>query len=449
MLFRNKIVDVTSTSALEMKKNGIDMRVRSLVSQIQSMEARKELIRAQVKTTDDPERKESLRRSINKLEQRQESLKVQAAKLREQKTKLTPQKTIGASLQTPEKAKQLAMRLVVANTLKRIELSFGQEDFDGWDKKKQAEWLKEHPDSKFGKAKSPSKEKPVAKKPVEKPVAKKPKATAEQKEADFKEIMDSKSEEDRAAFTAARAKGIAIPPAWVDVKFYGEAVNGVLAQGTDAKGRRQRIEDPEYRTQKIQEKHTRINETLEPKFDSIVRRLKKQTAYSEEAKVLYLISQTAFRIGGTGDGKTDHTAYGASTLKGEHVSIDGDVVTFDFIGKEGVRQVHKIRDPIIAGFLKDKPADEKLFNTNEEKVRKAWKSLGGEKVHDIRSVLATRVAKKHLAKSMPPFPATAKDLQRLQKEAAEIASKKLGNRPSEALNTYIDKAVFPALPEER
>jgi len=318
------------------------------------------------------------------------------------------------------------------------ELSFTEEQFKSWPKAKQRQWLKDHPDSKFGQTSSTPQVTKVEQKKLT------PEERKKQAELRLKEILRNKTPKDQKAFMQARKAGVAIPPAWTNIKYYPKPINGVLAEGTDAKGRRQRVEDASYRQGKIQEKHEKIQSELEPKFNRIVSKLKRDLD-APESQVLYLITQTAFRIGDRPDSKTEHTAYGATSLLGKHVKVDGDTTTFDFIGKEGVRQHHVVKDPLIAKYVQGKKPDERLFPVSVEKVRNKWKELGGDKVHDIRSLIATRIAKRIVDKS--PTPTTRKELIELQKKAADLASKKLGNRPSEALNTYIDKRIFPDLEE--
>ncbi len=320
------------------------------------------------------------------------------------------------------------------------ELALTQEQFDSWKKQEQRQWIKDHPTSKFGQHPTSPVNKELPK------TALTPGQRKKEAEKKFLEIVKSKSPDDRKAFLAARNAGVAIPPAWTNITYHEKPVDGVIAEGTDAKGRRQRVEDAAYRQGRIAEKHKRIQATLEPKFNSIVNKLKRNLD-SPEAQVLYLIAKSGFRIGDRTDGKTEHQAYGASNLLGKHAKVDGDTVTFDFIGKEGVQQYHVIKDPLIAKMVAGKEPDERIFKTNAEKVRNAWKELGGEKVHDIRSLLATRIAKNIIAKTIKPN--NDKEYRALQKKVAEAASKKLGNRPSEALNTYVDHEVFRNLLSDR
>lgn len=329
---------------------------------------------------------------------------------------------------------------------KRIELALTEEQFLDWERPEQESWLKEHPNSKFAELLHKKKASTLI-------PTKKPKASKEEKEKQanekFESLMQSKSPEDQEHFRTALKDGVRIPPAWTNVVYHGKSPkDGIIAQGHDEKRRRQRLEDPAYREKKIVEKHERIQKDLEPIFDSTVKKLRKQAQdpNNPEAQVLYLISQTAFRIGGQGDGKAKTQAYGASTLEGRHVKIDGERVTFDFTGKEGVRQQHTIKDPVIAKMVSGKEDDERLFNTNEDKIRGHWKTLGGYKVHDMRSLIATRIAKKELAKYADSMPTDAKGHKKMQMSIAEVVAKKLGNRPSESLNTYIDRSIFPAIP---
>ena len=334
-----------------------------------------------------------------------------------------------------------------------VVLAFTEKDFLMWDKATQRKWMKDHPDSKFGEALKKSKGKGatlVPKKPE-----KTPKLSPEEKKAaadrKFAEDMKSKTPEDRKHFEAALKDNIRIPPAWTGVTYFGASPeDGIIAKGTDEKGRHQRLELAEYREKKIAEKHKRIQDDLEPKFDDAVNSLREKAAKgSPEAQVLYIITQLGFRIGGRGDGRAKAKAYGASNLEARHVKVKGDNVAFDFIGKEGRRQQHAIEDPVMAKFirsrLRGKTNTDKLFPTDEEKIRKVWKPVGSEKVHDIRSVLATRIAKKIVDSA--DVPKTKKELHTLMTTCAKAASERLGNNPSEALNTYIDARVFPGVGE--
>lgn len=276
---------------------------------------------------------------------------------------------------------------------------------------------------------------------------KKPKQSQEEKDAassqKFDELMATKTPADAKAFRSARADGIAIPPAWTEVSYHGKGAD-ILAAGRDAKGRKQRAENPEYRQRISDANNARITKDLIPRMPEIRKKLRADAiAGNEEAKVLYLISLTGFRIGGKGDGKAKEQAFGASTLTGDHVKVDGDTVTFNFPGKHGVKQEHSVTDPVVAKMMKGAQPGKPIFNTKDAKVRAAWQDqYGGEKVHDIRHVVASEIAKAEINKLIPPPPRNEKDRKKLIMEVSTTAAKTLGNNPSQTLGTYIDPRLW-------
>lgn len=285
--------------------------------------------------------------------------------------------------------------------------------------------------------------KPKASKPKAKP---KTKPTDEEKLQAFEKLIATKSDADKAVFRKSKADGVSIPIAWTEVVYHGKDAD-IIAEGRDSKGRKQRAERPDYRQGLSDQNNDRIAKTLTPKMDAIRKQLRKDAvAGNEEAKVLYLIAMTGFRIGGKGDGKAETEAFGASTLRGEHVKINGDTVTFDFSGKKGVRQQHSLKDSIVASWFGGVKPEENLFKTKDFKVREAWqKKYGGVKVHDIRHVVASELAKKNLAKLIPPKPKNKKESDALKTKVGTIVGEKLGNNPSQAIGTYIDPSLWKVL----
>lgn len=269
----------------------------------------------------------------------------------------------------------------------------------------------------------------------------------------FEEIMALKTPQQRALFMKAKKDGIAIPPKWTDVKYYGkEGKPGkphIKAEGRDEAGRPQSTRDKAHTINTSNENNARIAKKLAPRMDDIRKKLaiEVKDSGSDESKVLYLMTKSGFRIGGEGDGLAKIEAIGASTLRGEHVKVDGNKVHFDFPGKKGVQQVHTIDDPIVAKIIKDaKPENGKnLFNTSDAKVRAHWKkAYSGDKPHDIRHVVATETALDAM-KSHPKTVKSEKEKLSIMKEVSTIAAKKLGNNPSQALGTYIDPGIWKAI----
>ena len=172
-----------------------------------------------------------------------------------------------------------------------------------------------------------------------------------------------------------------------------------------------------------------------------MKRIEKDFNKSDEAKVLYLINQTGFRVGGQGQpGK--HQVYGASTLKSEHIKIDGNKITFNFQGKKNVTQNHTITNGKMANFLETRLSETKIFKTNDTKIRKYLKEISGKNylVKDFRTYVAT-ISAKALVDKMPT-PITKADKARIVKFVSEQVSKILGNTPSMAKSSYIDPSVW-------
>lgn len=72
----------------------------------------------------------------------------------------------------------------------------------------------------------------------------------------------------------------------------------------------------------------------------------------ETAIVLYLIIHCGFRVGNK---RYEDKSYGISTIKFKHIkAICDSSVTFDFIGKKGVRNIGKCKNKHICKYLKDK-----------------------------------------------------------------------------------------------
>lgn len=92
--------------------------------------------------------------------------------------------------------------------------------------------------------------------------------------------------------------------------------------------------------------------------------------------------------------------------------------------------------------LRNAKPGENVFKTTDAIVRKYWKKHGGEKVHDIRSYVATETAKAELNSMIPQKPANEMEYHKLQMDVAKVAARKLGNRPEESLSTYINPSIF-------
>ena len=240
---------------------------------------------------------------------------------------------------------------------------------------------------------------------------------------------------------------VAIPPAWKDVMVSTEPNAKLIAMGTDAKGKKQ----PKYSAEHSEESSlikfarvAKLNESMpkvvsQSKKDMMNQKLSERER--DNAATIHLIAKTGFRPGGD-----SADAYGASTLEKRHVSVDGDVVSFNFVGKHKVNQVKKLKDPAMAEYLSGKLKTlgdkDQVFAASGASAGRYLKKLVGPdyKVKDLRTWTGTATAKALINRE--EVPADEKALKEQQKRISEAVSKKLGNTPTVALESYIDPSVW-------
>jgi len=149
------------------------------------------------------------------------------------------------------------------------------------------------------------------------------------------------------------------------------------------------------------EKAQKLDEVI-PKIEAYI--IKNLDAKDDErrriATVCWLIHAMNLRVGDEKDpGEAD--TVGAITLRPEHVKIDGDVLNFDFLGKDSVRWVKSIKaSPIVINDIKQysKKCNEYLFEgIDSKKVSKFLsEKMSGLTAKVFRTWRTTKVVKKYL-----------------------------------------------------
>lgn len=255
---------------------------------------------------------------------------------------------------------------------------------------------------------------------------------------------------------AARAQfkdtvGKPIPPAWTDVHIADDLANAkVLAIGRDSKGRAVSMASAKSMEANAADKFDRLKGVADviPRLDEM---LKRDVIVNDTAAAAFLMRRMGIRVGSTADTKAKQQAYGATTLEARHVKVDGDTITFDFVGKKGV-QIHleQKNDPAMAmmftHYMNGKSETDKIFNTTPDKTISYIRSATGNahmKNHDLRTHLANVVALQSI-KSHNAQPKTQAEFNKLRNEVGDEVSKRLGNNRTEALKSYINPAVFLA-----
>ena len=252
--------------------------------------------------------------------------------------------------------------------------------------------------------------------------------------------------------------GARVPPRWADVWMTNDAKSPLQAIGRDSKGRRVYLYSAEHMGMASAAKFARLK-AFSKVYLSLIKRVRRDMKTSEDALVLYLIAKTGFRIGSDAETRAAVKAFGASTLRCSHISIDGDKLYFDFIGKKGIRVNKVLHDKFLAVYIADRcnlSTDHKIFSSSDDQIRAYLRSIpkGSEfTVKDFRTYLGTLTAFRKI-KTMP-IPQNSREMKRYKKEVGKTVAQELGNSPSIALNSYVAPEVFclwdssTTLPEKR
>jgi len=256
--------------------------------------------------------------------------------------------------------------------------------------------------------------------------------------------------------TLQRIKSVKVPPGVTNVQISLDPNAMLQAVWQDSKGRDVYLYSKEHARQAAAEKFERLkdfNDALPQIRKTIESTLYDKNADPETrdvAAVLYLIDKTGFRVGSDTDTKAEKQAYGASTLLGKHVKVDGDSVIFDFVGKKGVDIHKRITDPIIADIIstrKTKNWSQKLFQVSDDQVRTFLKQFGDFKVKDFRTWNGTNKALEELAK-VKRKPKSESEFKKVQRKIADAVAKHLGNTASVCLSAYIDPSIWGRIRKE-
>jgi len=170
----------------------------------------------------------------------------------------------------------------------------------------------------------------------------------------FVYIYDNKPLKEKAEIQ--RIRKLAIPPAWTNVWICPNDNGHIQATGFDIRGRKQYRYHAMWNTLRNETKFHRLYE-FGKVLPSIRLKLEEDLAkkeLSEEkvlATVVSLMERTYIRIGNDEYEKTNGS-YGLTTLKDNHVKIDGDKIFFSFKGKKGIDHKITLKNKRLARMVK-------------------------------------------------------------------------------------------------
>jgi DNA topoisomerase IB len=272
--------------------------------------------------------------------------------------------------------------------------------------------------------------------------------------------LDEAGERITDAEVVARITALVIPPAWRGVWISPDPFGHIQATGIDQRGRKQYLYHPRWRERRDQEKFTDMvlfARSL-PALRSVVDHDIALDDMSREqvlACAARLLDRGFFRIGSEVYAVTNET-YGLATMRKEHVTLDGEVIGFDYIAKERKRRVQAIIDPEVAtivGTLKRRRGGgEELLaykrdgcwcDVRSPDINAYLKAATGRDISakDFRTWGATVLAAVALSVTAPQLLSRTARKRAIVRAVKEVAYY-LGNTPAVARNSYIDPRVF-------
>jgi DNA topoisomerase-1 len=259
-----------------------------------------------------------------------------------------------------------------------------------------------------------------------------------------------------------RIESLVLPPAWQDV-WICPYVNGHLqAVGTDAAGRKQYRYHDQWRTRRDSQKFDSMLEFARALPDlrlTVGEHLDARDGLDRDrvlACAVRLLDRGFFRIGTEIGRSGDIETFGLTTMRKEHVSVSGHLLSFEYPAKGGIHRVHSVVDSsvceIVSALKRRRSGGDELlaFRDGDTWVDvtardvNAWikEATGGDfSAKDFRTWSATVLASVALAVSGAAA-ATKTARKRAEARAAREVAHYLGNTPAVARGSYIDPRVF-------
>jgi len=258
----------------------------------------------------------------------------------------------------------------------------------------------------------------------------------------------------------SRIKSLAIPPSWTDVWICPHPKGHIQATGRDARGRKQYRYHPRYREERDKSKFRRLmemSEVLPAIREQVERDLRAQELSRRQilATVVLLLDKTLMRVGNDEYVK-ENRSFGLTTLRRQHVKVEGATLQFSFRGKKGVQQALSITDRRIARIVQrcqDLPGQELFHYANGSKmprtvtsddVNEYLRNITGRAISakDFRTWGGTMLAGIEL-RSMGPAPSRRQATLNINRTIDKVAER-LGNTRAICRRYYIHPALLDA-----
>jgi len=261
--------------------------------------------------------------------------------------------------------------------------------------------------------------------------------------------------------TIARIRDLAIPPAWKDVWICPYPMGHIQATGFDAAGRKQYRYHDLWRTRRDADKFDSMVSFAEA-LPQLRKRVERDLARGDMSReralgcAVRLLDRGSFRIGSE-DYAEDNGTYGLATMRKEHVTVERDVVAFDYEAKGSQRRRQRVIDAdaaaVVRLLLRRRGGGQELLAYKEgsrwrdvrsQDINAYLKEIsGGEfSAKDFRTWNATVLAAIAVAVSGPVAGQSKTSRKRAVCRAVEEVAHHLGNTPAVCRASYIDPRVF-------
>jgi DNA topoisomerase-1 len=272
--------------------------------------------------------------------------------------------------------------------------------------------------------------------------------------------LDAKGRRVANVDTLKRIRSLVIPPAWKDVWICASTNGHIQATGRDAKGRKQYKYHAEYREAREQSKYEHLfafAAALPTIRATVAEHMSLRGLPREKvlATVVHLLEMTLIRVGND-EYARNNQSYGLTTLKSDHVAVEGSEVRFQFTGKSGKQWSLAMRDRRVARIIRacqELPGQDLLQYFNEEEELHAVSSgdvnaylreiTGGDiTAKDFRTWAGTILMARYVAIS-EPF-TSAMQAKRVMSAAVKKVAAALGNTAAVCRKSYIHPAISDA-----
>jgi DNA topoisomerase-1 len=263
----------------------------------------------------------------------------------------------------------------------------------------------------------------------------------------------------RHSVTIHRLAGLAVPPAYDDVRYATDPAAHLQAVGRDAAGRLQYRYHPEW--QKVRETRkarrlVRLAEVLPRIRRSVAQHLSGNEPNRELAfaAVIELIARSAIRPGNDNYTKK-HRSHGATTLLKSHLVVEDAALKFTFRAKGNKLVQKEVNAPRLAEAVAVllKLPGRRLFQYRDDagevqavksaQVNQFLRQTGAKiSLKDFRTLLASAAVLEALARVVPATSARQRRAQVL--EAVRVTAEQLSNTPAICRKSYVHEAVVTA-----